>query len=122
MRKFVDNFGIFHFLLDSETPLDNWTEVVDTYKRYKAPNGDIHTILADALPEDDWVEEDFDMFAYPDPSFVPPYTALRRNSYPEINEQLDMLWHEINQNGTISTSGTWFQTIQTIKTDFPKDE
>jgi len=35
--------------------------------------------------------------------------------YPEIGEQLDMLWHELNQNGTITNEGNWFNKIKSIK-------
>ena len=35
--------------------------------------------------------------------------------YPQIGEQLDMLWHELNQNGTITENGNWFKTIKSIK-------
>ena len=60
MRRFIDNLGVFHLLLDGETPQETWTEVIDQYKRYKAPNGDIHTILFDAEPEEDWVEDNIE--------------------------------------------------------------
>ena len=121
MRKFIDSLGAMHHLLDGETPQDSWVEVIDQYKRYLAPNGDIHTILSDAEPEEDWVEQEFEYAPLPDPSFVPPYDAMRRIHYPELGEQLDMLWHEINQNGTITTTGEWFQTINDVKTQFPKE-
>lgn len=121
MKTFVDNLGIFHKLFDTETPQSGWTEVIDKYKRYLAPNGDIHTILTEATPNPDWVEQDFDLLGPPDLSFVPPYDALRMNSYPQIGQQLDMLWHELNNSGSLSTDGEWFQSIQEIKTQFPKD-
>ena len=35
--------------------------------------------------------------------------------YPEIGEQLDMLWHELNVNGNITTDGNWFNKIKQIK-------
>jgi hypothetical protein len=122
MRRFIDNLGVFHLLLDGETPQETWTEVIDQYKRYKAPNGDVHTILFDAEPEEGWVEDNIEYMPYPDPSYVPPYGALRKMSYPDLGEQLDMLWHEINENGSISSSGQWFQSISDVKTQFPKDE
>lgn len=46
------------------------------------------------------------------------YRAIRR--YPNMGEQLDMLWHELNTNGTISSNGDWFQTVQAIKDTYPK--
>jgi hypothetical protein len=120
MRTFVDNLGIFHKLMDGETPQEGWSEVIDKYKRYVAPNGDVHTILSEATPDASWVETPFEYIGAPDMSFVPPYNALRMNNYPQIGEQLDMLWHELNNNGTLSTDGDWFQSIQEIKTQYPK--
>lgn len=121
MRKFIDSSGTIHHLFDSEIPQDSWVEVVDQYKRYTDQNGDIHTILSDATPGEGWVENEFEYTPLPDPSFVPPYDALRRISYPEVANQLDMLWHEIKNSGSISTSGEWYQTIDSIKNQFPKE-
>jgi len=42
------------------------------------------------------------------------------NNYPTIGNQLDMLWHELNQSGSLSTNGEWFQSIQSVKDEFPK--
>jgi hypothetical protein len=76
--------------------------------------------LSEATPDASWVETPFEYIGAPDMSFVPPYNALRMNNYPQIGEQLDMLWHELNNNGTLSTDGDWFQSIQEIKTQYPK--
>jgi uncharacterized protein YicC (UPF0701 family) len=46
------------------------------------------------------------------------YQRLRQ--YPSLGDQLDMLWHELNTSGNLSTSGTWFQTIQEVKNNNPK--
>ena len=31
----------------------------------------------------------------------PPYKNQRKNAYPEIGDQLDMLWHSIDQNAEL---------------------
>jgi hypothetical protein len=46
------------------------------------------------------------------------YKVVR--SYPAINEQLDMLWHEINTSGSLTDGGNWFNTIKEIKDNHPK--
>lgn len=48
------------------------------------------------------------------------YAEKRKRVYPSIGEQLDMLWHELNLRGSISTNGEWFQLCQTIKLNNPK--
>jgi hypothetical protein len=48
----------------------------------------------------------------PDPNWVPPYNILRANTYPSIQEQLDILYHE-GYDG-------WKQRITAIKNQYPK--
>ena len=48
------------------------------------------------------------------------YQRDRQQIYPTLGNQLDMLWHELNQSGSLSTNGEWFQSIQSIKDTFPK--
>ena len=48
------------------------------------------------------------------------YKELRQDNYPSIGDQLDMLWHELNNTGSISKSGDWFNSIKSIKDEFPK--
>lgn len=88
-------------------------------RRFRDSNGDIHWLIQ-GEPEIDWVELLDDEISLPDPDYVPPYTALRVNNYPNIGNQLDMLWHELNQSGSLSTNGEWFQSIQSVKDEFPK--
>ena len=42
-------------------------------------------------------------------------------SYPSIEEQLDMLWHDMN-NGVIEKSTTFYEAIKAIKDSNPKPE
>lgn len=120
MKKYIDNEGKIHTLLDYEVAPNGWTEIIDKYKRFRAPNGDIHTILFDAIPGEGWVEQDIDLLGQPDLLFKPPYDALRMINYPQITEQLDMIWHEINERGSISTDGEWFQSLKNVKENYPK--
>ena len=47
------------------------------------------------------------------------YKWDREASYPEIKEQLDKLWHDIN-NGTLDETGEFFTALKTVKDDNPK--
>jgi hypothetical protein len=49
------------------------------------------------------------------------YRKKRAQQYPKIQDQLDMLWHEINTTGSISTDGEWFNRIKGVKEDNPKN-
>jgi hypothetical protein len=88
-RKFIDNEGAYHWLLQGE-PEENWVEVFDE------PN------------------------QLPDPNYQIPYDAQRMHNYPTIANQLDMLWHELNVSGSLTTNGEWFNSIKEVKDNNPK--
>ena len=43
----------------------------------------------------------------------------RRSEYPAIAEQLDYIYHDIN-NGKLDETGEWFKAIKKVKDDNPK--
>lgn len=47
------------------------------------------------------------------------YQKNRQTEYPNIAEQLDKLYHDIN-NGTLTTSGDFYSAINAVKTKYPK--
>ena len=58
-------------------------------------------------------------------SFIEPelgYEFKRHLEYPSVKLQLDMLWHDIDQGlfGSEARTGTFYQTIQSIKQQIPK--
>ena len=49
------------------------------------------------------------------------YVRNRREEYPDIADQLDMLWHAIDDNATLKTRYADFHTaIKTVKDANPK--
>ena len=48
------------------------------------------------------------------------YASDRRNDYPAIEEQLDSLYHEIIVSGSLTSSGSWAQSIRAVKDAHPK--
>jgi hypothetical protein len=48
------------------------------------------------------------------------YKDLRKDEYPSIGEQLDMLYHDIKNENLIG--GSWINAIETVKQSFPKPE
>lgn len=48
------------------------------------------------------------------------YQRDRQQIFPSIGNQLDMLWHELSQSGSLSTNGEWFNVIKTVKDIHPK--
>tara|TARA_Y100000361_G_C10955056_1_gene235792 strand:- start:161 stop:475 length:315 start_codon:yes stop_codon:yes gene_type:complete len=47
------------------------------------------------------------------------YKYARETAYPELKEQLDKLYHDID-NGTLDETGEFFTTLKTVKDDNPK--
>ena len=50
------------------------------------------------------------------------YAQQRRNSYPEIGDQLDMLWHSIDQNPSLKSQYfDFYEAIKAVKVKYPKN-
>lgn len=50
------------------------------------------------------------------------YAQQRKNSYPEIGDQLDMLWHSIDQDEELKTKYfNFYQAIKSVKIKHPKN-
>ena len=51
-----------------------------------------------------------------------PYINQRRNDYPPIGDQLDMLWHSIDQNPKLKSEYfEFYEAIKAIKVKHPKN-
>ena len=49
------------------------------------------------------------------------YVSQRRNAYPSIGDQLDMLWHSIDQNPALKSEYfEFYEAIKTVKVKNPK--
>lgn len=52
-----------------------------------------------------------------------PYINQRRNAYPEIGDQLDMLWHSIDKNPDLKTQYfDFYEAIKAVKVKYGKDD
>jgi hypothetical protein len=97
----------------------------NAYKIKTTINGVEHTfncVVANDTEADldELVQWNIDNLSVP---FVEPqlsYADKRISEYPTIPNQLDMLWHELNNSGSLSTGGNWFNTIQQVKENNPK--
>ena len=48
------------------------------------------------------------------------YQQQRVRAYPDIGEQLDLLFHDIT-TGTLNTDGGLYQALLAVKLEYPKD-
>ena len=50
-----------------------------------------------------------------------PYINQRRNAYPEIGDQLDMLWHSIDESPELKQKYfKFYEAIKAVKAKYPK--
>ena len=51
-----------------------------------------------------------------------PYINQRRNAYPKIGDQLDMLWHSIDQDPQLKSKYfDFYEAIKAVKVKYPKN-
>ena len=50
------------------------------------------------------------------------YTIKRASKYPSITDQLDMLWHMMDDEIIPGKDSLWYNTILSIKEKYPKSE
>ena len=73
---------------------------------HEDPKKDIETLIADAESYKATYESTL-------------YTYARGREYPEIKEQLDMLFHDMTA-GKGTKDGEWYKAVAKVKTDNPK--
>ena len=50
------------------------------------------------------------------------YAQQRKSAYPEIGDQLDMLWHSIDQDAELKQKYfDFYQAIKSVKVKYPKN-
>ena len=85
--------------------------------RYKYENGIRKQLTAEEEAARD-IEEDQ---AIKNQIQVKSYASKRKNAYPEIGEQLDMLWHSINENAELKQKYfAFYEAIKAVKAKYPK--
>ena len=53
---------------------------------------------------------------------TPAYVSQRKSAYPSIGDQLDMLWHSIDQNSALKSQYfDFYEAIKAVKVKHPKN-
>ena len=97
----------------------NLVEVLDVEFGIKSENanGTIKIVDGSSMPTESEISTaKVNLLAKYKSSF---YAKKRGVEYPRIGDQLDALYRDI-KNGTLTTSGEFFQLIKTIKDKYPK--
>lgn len=52
------------------------------------------------------------------------YQKYRALSFPKITDQLDLLWHDIDQGllGEAAKTGAWYRAVDAVKQQYPKEQ
>ena len=85
--------------------------------RYKYENG----IRKQLTAEEEAAREIEEDQAIKNQIQVKSYASKRKNAYPEIGDQLDMLWHSINENAELKQKYfAFYEAIKAVKAKYPK--
>lgn len=93
-------------------------QATDEIEAQKPLNKDINGVVSE-LTDEEYTEKINNLAAILDDEAQNGYKTDRQLAYPPIAEQLDKLYHDIN-NGTLDTTGEFFTALNTVKTDNPK--
>ena len=88
----------------------NVTVVNGNNDSYKAWDKDGNEVEIDRSKVDAWI----------DPN---EYKDKRQVEYPDIGDQLDALYHDIDDGklGADAKTGTWYTAVKAVKDEFPKN-
>ena len=92
-----------------------WVKIVDNVVTQKQPYQEdgFEEVSDDVVCGQ--IKQSDGSFANPTPPEL-TYAEKREREYPSIPDQLDMMWHDKQDNTT-----TWSDAINVIKTKYPKD-
>ena len=94
------------------------TDIPQWYKWKDTKNGEVYSNLELRVEEAVMPTEE-EVNAKIAEITVPEYKIARQREYPDITEQFDKLWHDIN-NGTLDNTGAFYTALKTVKDDNPK--
>lgn len=91
---------------------------------YKAPDHSLH-VLDDAnfehlLPTGSVAITDEEAETLRPVPPAPTYADLRAAAYPSIGDQVDALWHMIDNGETFDKTSSFYTMIKTVKDTYPK--
>lgn len=82
---------------------------------YKNVNGESIKMTANEIKE-----YEADLVRFAKEKAAKDYSKKRLRAYPAVRDQLDMLFKELEEKGSIDKTGDWFMTIKGIKIAYPK--
>ena len=105
------NIGIAQALI-SLTPTANWTLVGNDYTSLEWND----TVIP--KPTEQQINDEITLLQSQYESDT--YKRQRQSAYPNVTDQLDMLWHMMDQGIIPGKGSNWYNTILTVKNQYPK--
>jgi alpha-N-acetylglucosamine transferase len=99
----------------------NAIKKIDDNARCEVINNDINNIIwySTPIPKGKIETKMNEMANEPEQS---QYAQQRRNAYPEIGDQLDMLWHSIDKDPQLKSKYfNFYEAIKAVKVKYPKN-
>lgn len=102
-------------------------EVVEPGQEFEVHENFYWVDVPDGTTQQDTYDVDNNTVIKFDPISLPgfaenAYKVARGIAYMSHGDQLDMLFHELNNTGTISNTGPWATHIASVKAAIPKDD
>jgi len=87
----------------------------------KLVNGQIVDMTAEEIAEFKSLQTNINIGENEISSEQAPYINQRKNAYPKIGDQLDMLWHTMDKDMELQNKFyDFYQTIKKVKVAYPK--
>lgn len=93
--------------------------LVDIYKKDPAY---YEEMVARANAENKLLKESKGKLILLEPKDTRTYAEKRAMEYPEIGEQLDMIWHTIDSGESLDKESDFYKALKAVKDKYPKGE
>ena len=98
-------------LMQFNTDIPNWYKWTDTSNGMIYSNVELNDETA-VMPTEEEVNQKIAELQW---------IRNRQNNYPQLGEQFDKLFHDIN-NGTLDNTGEFFTALKNVKDTYPKED
>ena len=92
--------------------------LVDIYKKDPAY---YEEMVARANAENKVLSESKGKLVLLEPKDIRTYAEKRAVEYPSIGDQLDLIWHAIDNGEALDKESDFYKTIKEVKDKYPKD-
>lgn len=119
MQKRLDLTDVLLSLMEKSGQVWGFTVTGDDLPR--SPEQYYSMVTFDRGDRPSWLQVEDEISALEEKAKLEQYKLDRLNAYPDLAEQLDLLWHSINE-GTLDKTSAFYTTIKEVKESNPKPQ